>query len=59
MTHITLPISIPATRARLFRIVLFLGIIALCVSAAAAKIERYRTTGPDFDARSFSSDFLD
>ncbi len=58
MTNITMPVSVRATRARLLRIALFLGILTLCFFAAATRVEGCRTVAADFDARSFSSDFL-
>jgi hypothetical protein len=57
MTNVTLPVSVRETRVRLIRIALFLGIIALCVSVAATRVERCRTVKGDFDARAFSHDF--
>jgi hypothetical protein len=58
MTHITMPVSVRATRVRLLRIALFLGILVLCFAAAATRVEGCRTVEADFDARRFSSDFL-
>jgi hypothetical protein len=57
MIPITMSASIRATRAGLLRIAIFLGILVLCFSAAATRVERCRTIGADFDARSFGDDF--
>ncbi len=57
MTNFAMPVSVRATRVRLLRIALFLGILVICFSAAATRVERCRTVGADFDARIFSSGF--
>lgn len=57
MTNVTLPVSVRETRVRLIRIAFLLGILALCFSAAATRVERCRTLKGDFDARAFSRDF--
>jgi hypothetical protein len=57
MTNVTMPMSVRATRARLLRMALFLGLLVLCFFAAATKVEYCRTVTGDFNS-GFRSDFL-
>ncbi len=49
MTNIIMPVSFRATRARLVRIALLLGLLALCFSAAATRVEHCRTIAGELD----------